>query len=465
MRMTFSRLAPVAALACALALPSAALATATNKQVKAATSAGAAYLASQQQPDGSFSGFGGEWTLSALSAARVAPAGVKAGPGDTDARTYYRSLVGDTTTWPGEGEPAVTTFENAALAAYGAGIDPARVSSTQNLIAQIASYYQPSHPGFYGEAGLFNGTAFALLALADAKTRTGKQRVPQALLDQSIEVVRHNQHSDGGWTFAQAEGDKAALESPSEAEFTGASMAALCDAGVPSSDPAVSAPVKYLASDLAAEAADSGAFATEFGPNTDTNAWAVQGLNACGISAQGSQFTTSTGKTPIDYLISQQLPGGGFTYQSEATPNLYSSQDAVRALAGAGFTAAPPAAKGAPRWVYEKGFDTSPGVSGLLTLVIDNGTPSLDVCAVSIAPQAVKTTLAKVLEAAETAAKPSGCVSGFTPASGNGPITSIDGAPSPAGPGWSVSIDGGRERPAKRSSPIHVGDTIYLRLS
>jgi hypothetical protein len=464
MRFTLSRLAPIAALACALAMAPAALATATNKQIKTATSAGAGYLGSQQQPDGSFAGFGGEWALSALAAARVAPADLKTGPGSTDARTYYRNLIGDTATWPG-GEPSVTDFEDAALAAYGAGIDPARVSSTQNLIAQIASYYQPAHAGFYGEAGFFNGTAFALLALADAKTRSGKQRVPQVLLDESIEIVRHNQHTDGGWTFAEAEGSKAELESPSEAELTGASMAALCDAGVPSSDTAIVKAVKFLESELAAEPAHSGAFETEFGPNTDTNAWVVQGLNACGISAQGPEFTTSTGKTPLDYLISQQLAGGGFAYQTETSPNLYSSQDAVRALAGAGFTVAPPAAKSAPRWVYEKDFATSGSVAGLLTLVIDNGTPALGVCAVSIAPQALKTTLAKVLEAAETAARPSGCVTGFTPASGNGPITSIDGAPSPAHAGWSVSIDGGREKQAKRNSPIHIGDTIYLRLS
>ncbi len=52
-------------------------------------------------------------------------------------------------------------------------------------------------------------------------------------------------------------------------------MAALCGAGVPSSDPAIAGAISYLQADLKAEASGNGAFATEFGPNTDSTAWAV----------------------------------------------------------------------------------------------------------------------------------------------------------------------------------------------
>ena len=62
----------------------------------------------------------------------------------------------------------------ATLISYAAGIDPARVSKRQNLIAKVASYYQPSTPGYYGST--FNATVFGLLALADAKTTGGVQR-------------------------------------------------------------------------------------------------------------------------------------------------------------------------------------------------------------------------------------------------------------------------------------------------
>ncbi len=453
------------ALASALALPASALANASAKELKQAKTAGVAYLKSQQLADGSFEGFGGEWTLSGLAAARVAAASVRSGEGATDARTYYRGLIGDTATWPGVSKPPVTDFETAALAAYAAGIDPARVSSTQNLIAQIAGRWQPSSAGYYGEPSLFNGTVFALLALADAKARSGAQRVPQVLLEPSVAVVRKNQHTDGGWTFRKAEGSKTALEEPAEVELTGAAMAALCGAGVPASDPAIAAAKGYLLAQEKAEALGSGAFETEFGPNTDSNAWAVEGLDACGISPQGPEFVTSHGKTPLDFLISQQLSGGGFRYEAaEAEANLYSSQDAVRALSGAGFTASPPTPKGAPRWVYEKEFSSGKSVPALLTLIIDSGSSPLAVCSVTITPQAPKTTLAAVLAAAEASSSPSGCVKAFTPASGSGAITSINGLPSPPEARWDISIDGAREKQAKRNTPIVIGDTLYLRL-
>jgi hypothetical protein len=425
-----------------------------------------AYLKAQQLSSGEFPGFGREWVPTALAAAHVAATNVRQGTAGTDARTFYRALIGDPATWPGGSEPPVSDFDVAALSAYAAGIDPARVSATQNLIAQIAARYQDANPGYYGEPGFFNGSVFALLALAETRTRSGTARVPQALLDESVRVVRANQHTDGGWTFFRAEGNREALEAAAEAEMTGAAMASLCDAGVPSTDGAIVAAKNFLVAQLKAEASGNGAFATEFGPNTDSNAWAVQGLDACHIPAQGTEFTTAKGKTPIDFLISQQLTGGGFRIEpSETSANLYSTQDAVRALAGAGFTAAPPTPKSAPRWVFEKEFSSSPSVVAKLTLIVNDGSSPVRACAVSIAPGAPSATLAKVLEAAESASAPAKCVTGFTPATGSGAITSIDGLPSPPEAKWNVSVDGSAEGQAKRSKLFHIGDTIYLRLA
>jgi hypothetical protein len=70
---------------------------------------------------------------------------------------------------------------------------------------------------------------------------------------------------------------------------------------------------------------------------------------------QAVRSSTTHAAVSIDFLISQQLLEGGFQYEAEeGEPNFYSSQDAVRALAGAGFTAAPSKAKGHRLWVYEK---------------------------------------------------------------------------------------------------------------
>jgi hypothetical protein len=461
MRITRRRLTAALVLLCALALAPSALANSSPAEVTHAVGSGVTYLKSQQATNGSWEGFGGEWVLTSLAAAGVPPAGVTHEAGATNARTYYRELVGDSATWPGSEAP-VSNFATATLAAYAAGIEPARVSPTQNLIAQILAHYRPSDPGAYGSAELFNGTALSLMALADAKTLVGAQRVPHLLLEKSIEVVRRNQHTDGGWNYLVAEGDTKALAAPAEAEFTGATIAALCGAGVPTSDPAIKSALNFLKAEQAAEPAGSGAFESEFGVNTDTTAWVVEGLNACGINPQGGEFTTSHGKTPIDFLISQQLPEGGFQYEAgEGEPNLYSSQDAVRALAGAGFTAAPSKAKGQPLWVYEKKFTVSDTTE--LGLIINTGSSPLQVCSVSLTPTSTKVTLASVLEAAETSATPAGCVSGFTPTSGKGAITSIDGSPNPPQASWRVSIDGGAETPATRKTHIGIGDTIYLK--
>jgi hypothetical protein len=465
MRLTVRRLAPLALACCALLAPAGASAASTPKQIKTAVTRGVTYLRTQQQADGSFSGFGAEWALSAFAAARVAPADVKETPTSTDARTAYENLIGDPATWPGGSEPPVTTYEDAALAAYAAGIDPARVSQQQNLIAQIVARYDTANPGYYGPPSTFSATVFGLLALADTNT-TAKQQVPQALLDQSIEVLRKNQHADGGWSFQQAEGNESVQKAASEPDETGAAIAALCGAGVPISDSAIANAVSYLQTDLKAESSGNGAFATAFGPSTDSNAWAVQGLNACGIDAQSAQFTTSEGKTPIDFLISQQLSGGGFVSEpGEASPNLYSSQDATRALTGAGFTAKPIKPADGLKVSKATEFSSDGSTSSQLALVIEMKKLPLKVCSVSIAPGAPKTTLASVLEAAQNTATPEGCVSSFSEEGPKSPITQIDNVPNPGSETWFASIDGGKEKLAKANTAIKLSDTIYLRSS
>jgi hypothetical protein len=104
-------------------------------------------------------------------------------------------------------------------------------------------------------------------------------------------------------------------------------------------------------------------------------------------------------------------------------------------------------------------------VKALLTLIVNDGAGPTRTCAVALAPQARTTTLARVLEAAEGASTPAKCVTSFTPASGTGAITSIDGLPSPAAARWHISVDGAAEALAARSRTIHIGDTIYLRLA
>jgi len=457
MRYLICRAALVALGLVALLAPASAFATSTPEEIANATSGGVTYIKSFQEASGSIPGFGGDWSLTSLAAAGNAAANVKKTAESTDARTWYQSVVG-AATFGGEKPPA-TEFERAALLAYAAGIDPTRPSKRQNVIAKVASYYQPEAPGYYGT--VFNETVFGLLALADTKTTTGVQRVPQVVLDKSIEAVRANQHTDGGWTFSKVAGSKEAEEAPSEADMTGAAMAALCTAGVANTDEAVVAGREYLESHLVNA---SGAFESAFGVNTDSNAWGVQGLNACGIAAQGAGFTTAMGKTPIDFLIAQKIAGSGFKYQpANKSAELNASQDAVRALAGAGFTAEPPTPTGGlPRWKAETEFGTKSTETVPLALIVNDGTSALKVCSVTVAPKATTTTLSFVLDTAVKGTTPASCVTGYLPGSGSGAITQINEFPKTPEERWYVSIDGGEEKQAKRNTEIRLGDTIYL---
>ncbi len=453
MRTTVVRLLPALAVTAALIGAPPAGATSTPQQVSAAVKAGASYLEAQQQPSGLFES---DWVLGALAASGQPASGVLPPGGGSDARSAYRALVGSPSSWPGPGASAAD-YERGALNAYAAGIDPARVSAKQNLIARILADYDPAAPGWYGGSEAFTATVSAALALEETPTRKDKQRIPSALLQKTVTVLEENQHSDGGWTYQKVQGNQAAIESAAEPDETGAVLAALCGAGLTATSSTVNRGVDYLQADLQSD----GSFAAPFGANTDSNAWAVQGLTACAINPQESAFTTASGHTPIDFLIGQQLAGGGFVYEAgEASANEYSSQDAVRALAGGTFTATPPKGNGG-QFLYEKAF--TPGTPSQLGVVIS--TPAaLEVCAVTIEPTAAKTTLGAVLGAAEAGSEPAGCVSGYAPATGKGKITMVDGTTATPGHSWEVSLDGAKAASAKLSSKVEIGDTIYLAL-
>jgi hypothetical protein len=456
------RLAMAAAGLCCLLAPATASATSTAEEIANSKSKAVTYLQGLQETSG---GFPSDWDIDSLAASGVAAANVKKAGAETDARTWYRKLVGNetATAWPAKA--TVTEYERAALIGYAGGIDPARVSKTQDLIAGIASFYQTASPGYYGPPENLNGAVFALLALANSKTTAGVQRVPQALLKKSIEVIEKNQHTNGGWTWEKAEGNETKLKSASEPDMTGAAIAALCNAHVEPTSTVVKKGVAYLKSVLSAS---SGAFTSEFGSNTDSNAWGVQGLDACAIPPQGTEFTApATKKTPIDFLISQQVAGGGFRYlTSGSTPNEYAGQDALRSLAGAGFTVTPPVPTGElPQWFAEANFSTSEAVKSPLTLIVNDESSALKVCSVSIAPKATTTTLGKVLEAAEVASTPTGCVTGHASEGGTEAITQVNGFPAVAKALWDYSIDGGAEAQATLATTIHLGDTIYLRFT
>jgi hypothetical protein len=334
-----------------------------------------------------------------------------------------------------------------------AGGAPSRLSAEQNLVAQIAGVYngRPDTPdpagsapteGTFGAPGLFNGTVFGALALA-------RTEVPAAVLDKTVLAVRGNQHDDGGWTFQRVTSD-ASRARPSDIDMTGAGLAALCDAGVPSSDPDVQRAIAFLQSKVAPA---SGGFTHMFGTNADSAAWAVQGLNACGVDPQGPGWAPA-GKGPDDFLLSLQRTSGphagSFKYTAdepdEGPANLYSTQAAVRALAGAGFTAEPLTVRPAPA--------VADGTVVPQALAVDAG-EDIRLCRV-FAP--VGATVLTVLEIAQQ----DGCVDGLT--AGAGQVLALNGVTADTpGRRWLARVDG---RAAEVAGPARVGlgDVVALEL-
>jgi hypothetical protein len=413
--------------------------------------------------------FGGDWALTSLASAGKAAAEVTRGKTKpTNARAWYESLI-DPATWPGESEYKAGDYEKGALIAYAAGIEPARVSVERNLIANIISEYQTEHPGYYGLPGVFNDTIFGVLALADTKTIAGVERIPSALLKQSVEVIVKNQHTDGGWSYEQAEGNKEVTESVAEADTTGAAIAALCTSGVTyeGEEHSLTKAEEFLKKILEL----NGGFEYVYGkPNADSNAWVIQGLKACKVNVETFQNEGKGAKSPIEFLESLQVKSGegegGFVEveKSSEGANYYASQDAVRALAKGGFTAEPPMPKNKeiPQWEYKTEFSKTE--SSPLALIINTGT-GLKVCSVTVKAEAEKEeksiSLLAVLQKAEaggSGVQPAGCVSSFEPASGSGAITQINGTAA----AWKASINGSSEVTAELGAEVKLGAVIYL---
>ncbi len=449
LRRTFALGASLLALG---ALPATAAATSTKAEIDTAIDGAVEYLAAQQETaTGKILGFGGDWAAISLAAAGVDVADVRGpAPGDPSLQDF---LLGAYTQSPWDDESpvlsvaAVSNHSLSTIVSRAAGLDPARLSASSNQPAQLAALWSPA-TGSFGLASSYE-TVFAVLAMKTAG-------LPDWALAPTVAYLRRNQHDDGGWAFASALTPAARAE-PSEEDTTGAAVAALCEAGVPAYDPAVSSALAYLRGRMI-DATGGIEYVWGFpagAPNASANAWVVSGLEACGIDPQSPQWTASAGKTPVDYLLSLQVaagPGaGGFAREDTGPADVYSTQDALRALAGAAFSATPQSVRPAP--------------------AVAAGTPVPHVLAVELAPGNVRmckviapagAPLTEVLTAAAATPRPAGCVTSVEVSAGR--VESIDGVePEGGDEAWLARLDRGALAVAAGQS-VGFGETIALRL-
>jgi hypothetical protein len=425
------------------ALPATAAATSSQSEIDAAVDKGAAYFSVQQSAgSGAIEGFGSEQAITALVAAGVDAADLRANAGDPSLQDFLLGEYGSPAWGDDPPQGLVTEYEQAILTAHAAGLDPARLSAISNQPAQLAGLWNPA-VGSFGEP-TSNHTVFGLLAMEETP-------LPRWALAPALSFLRRNQHDDGGWTYPASLTPGARAE-PSEEDMTGAAIAALCEAGVPTYDPAVSAALEYLNGRLADA---TGGIEYLWGPpNADATGWVLSGLNACGIDPQSPAWTTSTDKTPIDFLLSLQVPSGeeagGFGYEDASGANFYASQDALRAIAGAAFAAEPQSVRTPPT------VAAGTPVPHLLAIELASG--NVRMCKVT-APAGAS--LAQVLAAAEGSSRPQGCVTSFGLAGGE--VTAIDGV-SPEGQdeAWLLRLDRGPQAVAGEQ-PVGFGDVVSLR--
>jgi energy-coupling factor transport system substrate-specific component len=230
-----------------------------------------------------------DWTMLGLEAAGVNPLDVT--QGSNSPVDYLRSRV-DSLNSPG-------ALARTILALSGAGVDP-RHFAGHNLVAELSGKRR-DNGSFEGWPG---STAYAILAL-----RAGN--APGAA-EPAAAWLRKVQNDDGGW------GDTPG--SPSSSDGTGAAMQALAGSK------AAERGLNFLRNGQRT----NGGFplGESFPVNTQSTAWAVQGIIAAG--GNPSSFKPA-GDTPFDYLAVNQQPDGHYRYAipGNGTSSLVANQSPV----------------------------------------------------------------------------------------------------------------------------------------
>lgn len=442
---------------CALGLALAAMAASAGTangyvspaQAAHAADRGANWFQAHQEESGNL-GFGGDWAMTALAAADINAADVRTSIVKPSAQDFYLS------DWQVNGPGgSATDAERGILAGVAGGIQTSRLSTsldptTSNLVARLAELFDGTQ---IGDPGLLNDDVFGVLALHQVGAPTEMQRL-------LVDYLRTKQLPDGGWSWS-------ATSPVEDTDTTGAVLGAFCAAGVDTSDADVQQALGLLHS--LQDPATGGFIAPPesfgIGVNTDTTSWVASGLIQCGIDPQGPEWTTTQGKTPLDYLVSLQRPDGHFDWTEEFEGGPFETYDSVRPLGGIGFSTEPPARLDGVSPAIRPAATVAAGTTVPITLVIDHGPGADDVrmCRVDIE---AGSDLSQLLTAAEAASAPSGCVVEFQAQMGAAGVrlTSLNGVAETTDYEWQARVDGSAPR-AELATPIGFGDLVFLKFA
>ncbi len=220
------------------------------------TTAAANYLLGSENADGGFGSAPGQPSdqlYAGWAALGLASAGHDLNQlGDAESLVSYIAR--------GAGTHDVGALERTILVVRAAGRSP-RSFGGRDLIAALQSHVK----GDGSISDQVNLTAFAILALhADGLAPSGR----------TLGWLAHQQDSDGGFSFAGREGS-------SDVDDTGAALEALAGEHAPAS--VISRAVAFLRRQQGRD----GGFPSQpgMGSNAQSTAWAIQGLQAAGVSA------------------------------------------------------------------------------------------------------------------------------------------------------------------------------------
>ncbi len=285
----------------------------------AGTTPEVSYLEHAQDSNGGFGPAPGQrsselysaWAAIGLAAAGRDPASVKhAGHSVLDA------IRDEASTLEGAGDD-----ERTILALHACGV-PVSDFPGESLVARLLR--ERSSDGSFDQ--LVNITAFAIFAL-----RVAGSMADNGIVNAAGRWLAAQQGSDGGFGFAGRGGSE-------DVDDTAAALQAVIDAGAQRSSAAVARAVAYL---RRAQNPDGG-FPQQPGgeSNTQSTAWAVQGLDAAGQDV--SAFKRAGSRSPLAYLESLVAPGGSVRYsRTSAQAPVWVTAQALTALAGRPFPIAP----------------------------------------------------------------------------------------------------------------------------
>jgi energy-coupling factor transport system substrate-specific component len=275
----------------------------------AGTAQAANWLESKQNADGGFGSSPGDssnaaltgWAMLGLEAAGRNPFDVaRLGRSPID---FLRGHL-DEVSSPGDIARTIVALE-------GAGADP-RSFGGRDLVSALLKR-RAANGSFVGWPGT---TSFSVVALRTAGATDG--------LDGTLSWLAKVQNPDGGWGDVPGQ--------PSNADVTGSAMQALPDTE------AAQAGLSYLRKH---QHSDGGfALGSTAGVNSQSTAWAVQGMIAVGADPAR---IASSGSSALDYLAARQADDGHYRYSEakEQTPVWVTSQVLV-AVAGDSLPISPP---------------------------------------------------------------------------------------------------------------------------